>query len=233
MLSIRDTVARGRAVLFDLFHTLTTVESSWGNGLPTTSAMLGVDREAFHKQLFLHSRSRLTGEERDPFRIVAAMARAIDPDIPDATIEAAVGNRTRKFAAAVLDIPRETRETLAELKRAGKKLGLISNADVMEAAAWDRSPIAGLFDTAVLSCEVGMAKPEPGIYRLCLARLGVEADQAVFVGDGGSDELRGAREVGLTTVMITGAIRELWPGKIEPRRADADFVVERLSELVR
>ena len=232
MPSIFDTVTRKQAVIFDLFHTLTAIESSWGNGLPTTSEMLGVDREAFHEQLFLHSRRRLTGEERDPFRIIAGMARAIDPDIPDATIEAAVANRIRKFGAALLDIPQETRSVLSELKRSGKKLGLISNADAMECAAWARSPIAGLFDVAVLSCDVGCSKPDPEIYRLCLDRLGVEAGEALFVGDGGSDELPGAKAVGLTTVMITGVIRELWPDKIEQRRPHADFVIERLSELI-
>ena len=114
----------------------------------------------------------------------------------------------------------------------GKKLGLISNADVMEVAAWDKSLIAGMFDTAVLSCRVGAAKPEPRIYEICLDRLGVTANEAVFVGDGGSSELRGAKAVGMTAVMIVGVIRELWPEKIEQRKPDADFVIEHLSELL-
>lgn len=40
-------------------------------------------------------------------------------------------------------------------------------------------------------------KPEPEIYRIALESLGVRPDQSVFVGDGGSDELRGAREMGI------------------------------------
>jgi putative hydrolase of the HAD superfamily len=52
------------------------------------------------------------------------------------------------------------------------------------------------------------------------------------VGDGGSDELKGARDLGMTTVMMTGVIKEMWPERIEPRLPFADFVIEKLDELV-
>ena len=232
MASVSGIVSGKQAVVFDLFHTLTAIESSWGDGLPFTCDMLGVSREDWNAQLNRHSMARLTGEQDDPFTIVSEMARAIDPTITDETIAAAVANRVRRFAASIVDIPAETQEVLRTLKSQGKKLGLISNADVMEVAAWDKSPIAGLFDATVLSCHVGAAKPQREIYEVCLNRLGVTADEAVFVGDGGSSELRGAKAVGMTAVMIVGVIRELWPEKIEQRKPDADFVIEHLSELL-
>ena len=100
-----------------------------------------------------------------------------------------------------------------------------------EVAAWGECPIARLFDSTVISCHVGCVKPEPEIYQISLRELGVEAREAVFVGDGGSSELEGARNVGLTTVMIAGVIREIWPERIPERRRHADFVIERLGEL--
>jgi hypothetical protein len=45
-------------------------------------------------------------------------------------------------------------------------------------------------------------------------------------------ELEGARQLGITTVMITGIIKEIWPDKIEERKRHADFVIEKLSELL-
>lgn len=90
MTSLADAVDQRKAIIFDLFHTLTAIESSWGNGLPFTCDMLGIDRDAWHDQLQLHSRSRLAGQEKDPFRIVSQMARAIDPTIPDETIHAEI-----------------------------------------------------------------------------------------------------------------------------------------------
>jgi putative hydrolase of the HAD superfamily len=231
-MNVTQIVNQKRAVLFDLFHTLTAIESSWGQGLPFTYQVLGVPREAWDQQLNQCSRARLTGELSDPIRIVSTMARAIDATISDEVIAAAVANRVKRFGAALIDVPEETIRVLQCLKKRGKRLGLISNADVMEVAEWHKSPIAGLFDSTVLSCHVGTAKPNREIYEICLRQLDVSADQAVFVGDGGSSELAGARKVGLATVMITGIIKELWPERIESRKADADYVIERLQELI-
>ncbi|MGH2621083.1 MAG: HAD-IA family hydrolase, partial [Anaerolineales bacterium] len=43
--------------------------------------------------------------------------------------------------------------------------------------------IADAFDKLIISAEVGLAKPDPRIYRLALEGLGVEAGQAIFVDD--------------------------------------------------
>jgi putative hydrolase of the HAD superfamily len=231
-MNVAQMVEQKEAVLFDLFHTLTAMESSWGQGLPFTFQVLGVSRDAWDRQLTQCSRERLTGALSDPIHIVSSMARAIDPGIPDAVIEAAVANRVKRFGAALLDIPAETTHVLERLKRKGKRLGLISNADVMEVAEWSKSPLAGVFDSTVLSCRVGVVKPDREIYEICLRQLDVSPAKALFVGDGGSSELAGAHTVGLVTVMITGIIKELWPERIESRRADADYVIERLPELL-
>ncbi len=56
-------------------------------------------------------------------------------------------------------IPDENLNALRQLREAGYRLGLISNADVMEVAAWPDCPAAGFFDASVFSCEVGCVKP--------------------------------------------------------------------------
>jgi putative hydrolase of the HAD superfamily len=160
------------------------------------------------------------------------MAHAINQSIPDDLIKAAVVNRIARFAHAMRGIPDEHANVLKQLKARGKKIGLISNADVTEVAAWDESPIAPLFDSTVFSCKVGHVKPEHQIYEVCLTELDVSASDCVYVGDGGSDELKGARSLGMTTVMITGEVEHIWPGKLESRKKDADFVIKKLVELL-
>lgn len=221
-----------KAVVFDLFHTLTSLESAWGGGRRLTCEMLGVSREAWSEQLLDKSQDRLIGAKHDAFEIVAEMARAIDPSIPDELIKTATENRIARFAAALREIPAETRIVLEQLKARGKRIGLISNADVMEVAAWGECPIGHLFDSTIFSCTVGCAKPEKRIYEISLRELGVLPEEAAFVGDGGSNELEGAKNVGMTAIMITGIIMELWPGRIAERQRHADSVVERLNELI-
>ena len=168
-----------RAIVFDLFHTLTGLESEWCN-LPWTSDVLGIDRAVWNTALTVQSRWRVAGEERDPYRIVERLARAIDPSITDETLRIAVEIRIARFRHSLIRVPPANVETLRQLRAAGFRLGLISNADVMEVAAWADSPLAGLFDVEVFSCTAGCVKPEPAIFARCLDALDVAAAQSMW-----------------------------------------------------
>ena len=123
-------------------------------------------------------------------------------------------------------------DVLRELRRHGARLGLVSNCDASEVAAWSHSPLHDAFDVDVFSCQVGCAKPEPEIYRECLRRLEVDAAESTFVGDGGSNELRGAREVGMRSVLFSGIIAQMWPERIPQLAEDANAHITDLSELL-
>jgi putative hydrolase of the HAD superfamily len=219
-----------RAVVFDLFHTLTGLESEWA-AVPFTSDLLGIPRPTWDAVLHTQSRWRLIGEERDPFRILRRLADCVDRDIPDARIREAVPTRAHRYREALANVPVENIQALRRLRDSGLRLGLISNADAGEIASWNSCPLCGLFDVELFSCDVGYAKPDREIFELCLHRLGVDADQCVFVGDGGSDELVAAKAAGLRTVFISGVIRELWPHRVAERLTIADHHIEQLPEI--
>lgn len=112
-----------------------------------------------------------------------------------------------------------TVETLFDLKHSGLKVGLITNCGEETARLWDSTPFAPLMDTAVLSFNVGIAKPDPRIYELATRRLSVRAEQCLFVGDGSGGELTGASEAGMTAALIRApydradGARESWMGE--------------------
>lgn len=221
-----------KAVVFDLFHTLVSLRETWGNNLPRVHEILGVSGESWREQVERRLSDLYTDGKKDPFTATAEMARAIDPEIPDHVIGAAVKSIVDTFAGALVRVPAETLEVLASLKARGKRIGLVSNASAMEVTAWDRSPIAPFFDAAVFSCYSGLLKPDRKIYEKCVDELGVTPAECVFVGDGGSEELAGARNVGMATIMIAGFIRDVWPDRIEERRRSADTMIEHLNELL-
>lgn len=229
---MHNCLADKKVILFDLFHTLTALESTWGDNRPFTYQLLEVGKEAWHYQVLQNSPDRLTGKKTDTFEIVSEMARNIDPNITDDLIQRAVENRIARVANALINVPEETLAVLRYFKSQGKTIALISNADAMEAEPWERSPMAAYFDHVFFSCDVGYAKPDLRIYRLCLDTIGIDAADAVFIGDGGSNELHGAQQVGLTTIMITGIISEFWPEKVPERRQHADYEIEWLGELI-
>lgn len=100
---------------------------------------------------------------------------------------------------------------LDALRERGLRLGLVSNCSSEVGELWDESPFAGRFDAVVLSAIEGVCKPDAGIYQLALERLGVDATDAIFVGDGDSGELPGAAAVGMRAVQLGG--RDGWQGE--------------------
>jgi putative hydrolase of the HAD superfamily len=228
---LAGTVAARKAVIFDLFYTLTVLDSA-GPARPKTPEILGVPRDLWTQQLISTANDRFAGKFRDPVEITRRLAHAIDPTISEAKIREATVYRLERFRLALVNIPEVSGRAIKHLRSRGKKIGLISNADVVEMAGWGESPIAGLFDSAVFSCEAGCVKPERRIYDLSMRELGAGPGECLFVGDGGSEELRGAREAGLVTVMITGHISQMIPEKIAERRQYADFVIVSLEEML-
>ena len=219
-----------RAVIFDLFHTLTSLETTKAPGR-STSEILGVSRDEWNKQQFLHADGLLRSREMDAFETVKKLALAIRPNIPDEIIREATENRLNKFRHALLHPDPESLDALARLKALKKLTGLVSNVFSMDVLGWNDSPLKPYFDRVVFSCDFGFAKPEPEIYEFCLDSLAVKPAQALYVGDGGSGELKGAREVGMTTVLMTRIRKQLWPDTLPEFRKYADHEMESLNGL--
>jgi epoxide hydrolase-like predicted phosphatase len=87
-------------------------------------------------------------------------------------------------------------------RSAGIRTGLISNS--WGTHRYPRELLAELFDGIVLSGEVGIRKPTPGIYELGAQAIGVDPGECVFVDDLPFN-LPPARELGMAVVHHTGA----------------------------
>jgi epoxide hydrolase-like predicted phosphatase len=89
-------------------------------------------------------------------------------------------------------------DAVAAARAHGFKTALLSNSWSLR--HYPRARFDGIFDTTVISGEVGLRKPDPAIYRLATERLGVEARECVFVDDH-PGHLEAAQEEGMTTVL--------------------------------
>jgi FMN phosphatase YigB (HAD superfamily) len=68
---------------------------------------------------------------------------------------------------------------------------------------WSTSPLARYFAATCFSCDIGCEKPELAAYATAVDRLGgIPAASVIYVGDGGSNELEGARAVGFGRVIF-------------------------------
>lgn len=86
---------------------------------------------------------------------------------------------------------------LVRALRPSYRIGIVSNADAsLRERLRDGLGIFDLFDAFVCSAEVGMAKPEPEVFRLAAERLGLPPDACVFVDDH-EPNVKAAEQVGM------------------------------------
>jgi putative hydrolase of the HAD superfamily len=91
---------------------------------------------------------------------------------------------------------------LRGLRDRGLKIALVSNCGEDTRPLLTRLDLLGLADVAILSCEIGHAKPEPEIYHRALTALGTEAADAVMIDDQPS-YCAGAEAVGVRAIQVT------------------------------
>lgn len=119
---------------------------------------------------------------------------------------------------------------LEELKRRNIKIGLITNCFSEEAQVIQRSVLYKYFDVPCLSCIEGIKKPDEKIFKRCIERLGVKAEECLYAGDGGSNELEAACNAGMKAVQAVWYLKGLSDYQEERR---ADFInVEKPLDLL-
>lgn len=92
--------------------------------------------------------------------------------------------------------------TLVILRERGLTLGLISNIYLRGVELVDDLGLSNRVDFAVTSGEIGVEKPNPLAFQTALIRAGVEAKEAVMVGDQPSTDIVGAAGVGIAPILI-------------------------------
>lgn len=96
---------------------------------------------------------------------------------------------------------------LAALRARGRRVAALSN---FSAESWPwavaRFPFLGWFEGVVISGEVGVAKPDPAIYRIAIERLALEPARTLFVDDVPAN-VAAARSAGIEAVVFEGPER--------------------------
>jgi putative hydrolase of the HAD superfamily len=193
------------AVIFDLFGTLVrgAGDEAYEAFLRAMAAGVGADLDAF-KRVWVSDEMRhrrATGDLSSPRAIVEATCDLLHLRPGDDALEATA--RIRLDAErAWLEPWSDTIEVLTLLRERGLLLGLMSDCTAEVDILWPEVPFGHLLDAVLLSCREGVRKPDPRFYALACERLGVDASGCLYVGDGASGELTGARRAGMDAVLI-------------------------------
>jgi FMN phosphatase YigB (HAD superfamily) len=197
-----NKVEQTKAVIFDLYETLITEFSNGRRKVSRTGRdyqrLIGLSNDEFQKQWNDRQHMRMTGAFPDYFSVMNDIISKNHLVCEQHVLEDLYSVRVNEKSVPFADIADDIIELLAGLKQQELKLALISNCTEEEVSAWAGSELPPYFDEVIFSYEAGYAKPDPKIYELACSRLGVEAGQCIFVGDGGSKELDGASKAGMT-----------------------------------
>jgi putative hydrolase of the HAD superfamily len=188
-------------VIFDLWNTIAEwPHERWAEVRPRVAERFGLSPEEFDSRWY---GELATMRETRPFADVLALF-----DLSPEAAEEVVSMRREVTQQGLVPVTGAL-ETIAALRERGLKTGLITVCSEDVPLLWPESAFHGLFDVEVFSATCGLRKPDPRIYRLALDGLGVEAEEAVFVGDGANDELAGAERVGMKAVGVESPGGEL------------------------
>ncbi|MBN1177553.1 MAG: HAD family hydrolase [Dehalococcoidales bacterium] len=192
-----------KAVIFDLFGTLIEnfSRSEYAAVFREMAEVLSVPADEFLKDWAAAFDQRATGVFATTADTIKNIAVRFNTDVTDEQIEHASRIRTDYTRRSI--IPRESAiEVLEHLKESEFKTALISDCTCEIPGVWDSTPLAPYFDVAVFSCVVHIKKPDPRIYHTATEQMGVNPQDCLYIGDGSSHELTGARAVGMHPILI-------------------------------
>jgi len=96
-------------------------------------------------------------------------------------------------------------ELLGWLKMNNLKMGIITNASHSEARIRGlirKVGIEDFFDIVIVSSEVGIRKPDAGIFMKALSALGVEPNESLYIGDRYDYDAIGAENTGMRWILL-------------------------------
>ena len=187
-----------KAVVFDYGQVISLPQDT--NVIIRLAGMAGVEKQKFETMLWaLRSEyDRGTLNSKEYYRkVLSSLGVSLDEKSIDEMVEMDL--------ASWKGINEKTVALMKEIKKAGYKLGILSNMphDFL-AGARKSIPVFSLPDVGVFSCEENVIKPEEAIFRITLSRLGVESTELVFFDDI-AENVKGAQSLGINAFLWRGA----------------------------
>lgn len=112
------------------------------------------------------------------------------------------------WSSIYLDYPvlyPESLPLLRYLKDKGYKLGIVTNGNTVSQSRKLRAcGVDELVKVSLISESVGVAKPDPAIYRMALDQLGAKVEESLYVGNNPDTDILGAGNIGMDSFYILG-----------------------------
>lgn len=206
-----------KAVFFDWFNTLVNYNPSrealyidafrkYGIELPLKAVLRGVlsaDKYCINENAKLPLSMRSPAEQLKvyssyPKVILEEAGIKAEPDLPLKIIKDVRG-QAEKTTFVLFDDVLPVLQTLSQKKIV---LGILTNATRKALSVYRELGLEPYLSVVITSEEVGAEKPKSPIFQEALKRAGVNASEAIHVGDQYDIDIVGARQIGIKPVLI-------------------------------
>lgn len=124
----------------------------------------------------------------------------------------------------------DSMEVLKALKLKQYKLGLVTNSFLpmwMRDIELQAFGLIDCFDARLTAADVGYIKPHPAIFQAISTRLGTKPEEALFVGDRPKNDIAGANQAGMISILFSPPHLNWELEEVVP-----DYTINRLSEIL-
>lgn len=220
-----------KALLFDLDDTLLdysgSVERCWDDACVVHCPAAGIDRALLTKSLAetrrwfwsdpeRHRRERVN--MRLAWKHIAEHALS-EIGVPSSELASVLADEYAALRRQSLDLFPESRTILEHFHKRGTRLGMVTNGDAAQQRdKIERFDLARYFEVVVIEGEFGTGKPDAKVYAHALDAIGVDASEAVMVGDHLEFDVEGSQRCGLTGIWIDRRGRGLGSSAVRPHR---------------
>lgn len=186
-------------VLLDLYDTLAWTQ--WPTMRAELEDRFGIGQADLLRAFTTTRQARSIGAYGSAEGDLAAVLEAAGVPADEQLVHELNQTRMKAFAENGVHLWEDSIPTLRELRARGLRTAIVSNCDHSTRPIVDELGLEREADAIVLSFEVGVAKPDPGIYQAALDALAARPEEAVFVDDQAA-YCEGAEAIGIRSFLI-------------------------------
>ena len=194
-----------RAVLFDFDDTLHRRAPAFHRAVRQFIDRYWADRPDEDRQALTEEMIRVNGHGYHmamPYRELIARFLPTRDGAPVCDPDRALAAFTASFAAACRLVP-DAVPTLRALRGRGLAVGVITNGySRNQNQKIDFTGLRPELDIVLVSGDEGIHKPDPRLFRLAAARLGLPCESCLYVGDHPVNDIAGARSAGMRAAWL-------------------------------
>lgn len=192
-----------QGVIFDLYGTLTDgrIETERAALYARLAGILQVPESPFLQLMRETFPERCAGAFPTVHETLSCLCSRLGATVDEKRLEAAVEFRLAMERRLATPRP-DAMAVLTTLRARRMPFTILSDCGPESRSIWPDHPFSSLVPHPVFSCEACQRKPHPILYRTAAARIGIDPQHCMYVGDGGSFELTGALAAGMRAVQL-------------------------------